>query len=97
MSRIRPEIFDFEPDLGLELRQTKPYICGTVPTHEHTATPSDSGPTPACFDDDPIVLNCERAQPNLAVPERYQATATLTRVLAMCNQGFKSCIFRPQI
>ncbi len=32
LSRIQPEIFDFEPDLGLKLGQTKPKISGTVPT-----------------------------------------------------------------
>ncbi len=31
LSRIRPEIFAFEPDLGLKLGQTKPKISGTVP------------------------------------------------------------------
>ncbi len=30
--RAPPEIFDFEPHLGLKLGQTKPKISGTVPT-----------------------------------------------------------------
>ncbi len=30
--KIQPEIFDFEPDWGLMLGQTKPKIYGTVPT-----------------------------------------------------------------
>ncbi len=52
--RIRPGIFDFEPDLGLKRRQTKPKIHGTVPTDRRTTIPKDSGPTssgsrPACF------------------------------------------------
>ena len=62
--RIRPEIFDFEPDLGLKLGQTKPNIPGTVPTNRHTTLPNDSGPISACFDDDPKLLNCEIAQPS---------------------------------
>ncbi len=51
--RIRPEIFDFESDLGQKLGQTKPKISGTVPTHRHTTILNDSGPILACFDDDP--------------------------------------------
>ena len=62
--RIRPRIFDFEPDLGLKLGQTKPKISGTVPTNRHTTIPNDSGPISACFDDDPKLLNCEIAQPS---------------------------------
>ncbi len=50
--RIRPEIFDFEPELGLQLGQTKPKISGTVPLNRRTAIPNDSGPISACFDDD---------------------------------------------
>ena len=30
--RIRPDIFDFEPELDLKLGQTKPKISGTVST-----------------------------------------------------------------
>ena len=63
--RIRPGIFDFEPDLGLKLGQTKPKISGTVPTNRHTTIPNDSGPISACFDDDPKLLNCEIARPRL--------------------------------
>ncbi len=48
--RIRPGIFDFEPDLGLQLGQTKPNISGTVPTNWHTMIPNDSWPISACFD-----------------------------------------------
>ncbi len=62
--RIRPGIFEFEPDLGLKLGQTKPKISGTVPTNRHTTIPNDSGPVSACFDDDPKLLNCEIAQPS---------------------------------
>ncbi len=62
--RIRPEIFDFEPDLVLKPGQTKPKIPGTVPTNRHTPMPNDSGPISACFDDDPKLLNCKIAQPN---------------------------------
>ncbi len=50
--RIRPEIFEVEPDLGLKLGQTKPEIPGTVPTNRHTTIPNDSGQISACFDDD---------------------------------------------
>ncbi len=46
-------MFDFEPDLGLKLGQTKPKISGTVPTNRHTTISSDSVPSSACFDDDP--------------------------------------------
>ncbi len=53
LSRIRPEIFDFEPDLGLKLGQTKPKISGTVP---------DSGLISSCFDDDPK-LGCSHLDP----------------------------------
>ncbi len=61
---IRPEIFEFELDLGLKLGQTKRKISGTVPTNRHTTTPNDSGPILACFDDDPKLVNCEVAPPN---------------------------------
>ena len=60
--RIRPEIFDFEPDLGLKLGQTKPNISGTVPTNRHTTIPNDSAPIVKCFDHDPKLLNSEIAQ-----------------------------------
>ena len=62
--RIRPEIFDFELELGLKLGQSKPKISGTAPTNRHTTIPNDSGPISACFDDDPKLLNCEIAQPS---------------------------------
>ncbi len=42
--RIRPEIFDFELELGLKLGHSKPKISGTVPTNWHTTIPNDSGP-----------------------------------------------------
>ena len=61
--RIRPGIFDFEPELGLKRSQTKPKIPGTVPTDRHTTIPNDYGTISACFDDDPKLLNCEIAQP----------------------------------
>ena len=44
--RIRPEIFDFEPDLGLKRT-------GAVPTNRHTTIPNDSGPISVCFGDYP--------------------------------------------
>jgi hypothetical protein len=37
--RIRPDIFAFDPDLGLQLSQTKPEISGTVP---HKSAQNDS-------------------------------------------------------
>ncbi len=48
--RIRPEIFDFEPEFGLKVSQP-----GTVPTNRHTTNPNESGPISACFDDDPTI------------------------------------------
>ncbi len=62
--RTRPEIFDFEPDSGLKLGQTKTKISRTVPTNWHTTIPNDSGPGSACSDDDPKLLNCGIAQPS---------------------------------
>ncbi len=62
--RIRPGIFDFVPDLGLKLGQTKPKISGAVPTNRHTTIPKESGPISACFGDDPKLLNSEMAQPS---------------------------------
>ncbi len=64
MEHIRPEIFDFEPDLGLELGQTKPKISGTETTNRHTSIPNDYGPISVCLDDDPKLFNCEKAQPS---------------------------------
>ncbi len=61
--RIRAEIFEFEPDLGLKLGQTKPKIPGKGPTDRNTSIPNESGPILAYFDDDPKLLNCEKAQP----------------------------------
>ncbi len=63
--RIRPEIFDFEPGLGLKRSQTKPKIPGTVLADRRTTVPKDSGQISACFDDDPKLINCEIAQPSL--------------------------------
>ncbi len=57
--RMWLEIFDFKPDLGLKLGQTKPQISGTVPTNRHTTIPNNSGPISACLDDHPERLNCE--------------------------------------
>ncbi len=51
--RIRPGIFDSEPDLGLKLGQATPQLSGTVPTNRHTI-----------FDDDPTLFDCEIAQPS---------------------------------
>ncbi len=64
--RIRPEIFDFEPELNLKQGQTNPKILGTVPTDRHTTTSNDSGPIPACFDNRPKLLNCQIIQPSLS-------------------------------
>ncbi len=61
--RIWLEIFEFEPELGPKLGQTKPKIAGVVSTNRHTMIPNDSGPISACFDDDPKLLDCEIAQP----------------------------------
>ena len=47
--KIRPEVCDSEPDLGLKLGQTKPKISDTVPTNRHTTIPNDSGPIAARF------------------------------------------------
>ncbi len=57
--RIRLGTFDFEPDLGLKLGQTKPNISGTVPTHRHTRIPNDSGPISAGFGEDPNTVKTE--------------------------------------
>jgi hypothetical protein len=62
--RIRPEIFDVEPDLGQKLGQAEPKIPSTVPRDGQRMTPNDYGPISACFDDDPKRLNCELAQPS---------------------------------
>ncbi len=51
--RIRPGIFDFEPDLGLKLGHPRHKISGTVPTNRHTRVSNDSELILACFDDDP--------------------------------------------
>ncbi len=48
--------------MGLKLGQSKPEISGTVPTNRHTTIPNDSGPSSACFDEDPKLFNCEIAQ-----------------------------------
>ncbi len=63
LSRIRAEISDFEPDLKLKLNQTPAKTSGAVPTDRHTTIPNDYEPISACFDDDPKLVNCERAQP----------------------------------
>ena len=42
--RIRSDIVDFEPELGLKLGQTKPKMSGMVPADRHTTIPNDSGP-----------------------------------------------------
>ncbi len=83
--RIRPEIFDFEPDLGLKLGQTKPKISGTVPTNRHTTIPKDSDPISACFDDDPKLLNCETAQPRGGGPRTN--FESLSRIVGISSMG----------
>jgi hypothetical protein len=62
--RIRPEVFDFEPELGRKRSQTKPEMPSTVPTDRHTTIPNDSGSISVCFDDHPKLLNCEIARPS---------------------------------
>ncbi len=47
--RIRQDIFNFDPNLGLNLGRTKPKIPGTVPTDRHTTIPTDSGPICGVF------------------------------------------------
>ncbi len=64
LSRIRPEIFDFELDLGRKRRQAKPKIHGTVPTDRLTTIPNDSGTVSSRFDDPPKPSNCKIAQPS---------------------------------
>ncbi len=59
--RIRPEILDVDPDLGLKLGKTKPKVPGTVPSDRHTTSPNDSGPISGCVPDDPKLVNCEIA------------------------------------
>ena len=63
--RIRPGIFDFKPNLGLKLGQTKPQISATAPIKRHTTIPNDSGPISKRFDDNPKLLNCAIAQPSI--------------------------------
>ena len=62
--RFRPEIFYFDPDLGLKLGQKKPKISGAVPTNRHTTILNDSGPMSAWFGEDPKLSNREIAQPS---------------------------------
>jgi hypothetical protein len=62
--RIRPAIFDVEPDLGLTLWQTNPRKSGAAPTNRHATIPNDSGPVSASFDDDPKLLKRVIAQPS---------------------------------
>ncbi len=40
---IRPDIYDFEPDLDLKRRQTKPQIPGTMPTNRFRSIRTGSG------------------------------------------------------
>ncbi len=51
-----PRIFDFERDLGLTGRKTKPKLHGKVLTNRSTTIPDDAGPMPSCFDDDAKLL-----------------------------------------
>ncbi len=67
--RIRPEIFDFEPELGLKRSQIKPKMPSTAPTDRHTAIPTDSGPIAACFDDDPKKIKLRDSSAEQWVPE----------------------------
>ncbi len=86
--RIRQEIFDFEPDLCLKRRQTKPKIQGTVPTDRHTPIQNDYDPIPSCFDDDPTLLDCEIAQPNnLKGPRVHTRSVLFTRRAGGYREG----------
>ncbi len=69
--RIRPEIFNFEPDSGPKLGQTKPKNIRHG-THEPA---HNDGPISACFGDDPKLLNCEVAQPSHACIFVFAATS----------------------
>ncbi len=51
--RITPDIFDFEPELGLKRSQTKPKIPSKVTANRDTTIPNNYGPISACFDNDP--------------------------------------------
>ncbi len=42
--------------------EAKPKMPGAVPTNRHTLIPTDFGPASACFDHDPKLVNCEKAQ-----------------------------------
>ncbi len=61
--RIRPEIFDLEPDFGLKRNQTKPEISGTVSTNRHTTIPNDAGRLRHVSTTIRNFWNCELAQP----------------------------------
>ncbi len=61
VAKKAPGIFDFKPDLGLKLGQTKPQKPGTLPTNRNTTIPNDCGPISACFATDPTLYNCEIA------------------------------------
>ncbi len=63
LSRVRPEIFDFAPDLGLQVGQTNAKFSGTAPANRHATILNDSRPISPRFDDDPTLINCEIAQP----------------------------------
>ncbi len=94
LERIRPEIFDFEPDLDLKLSQTQPQISGTVPTNRHTTIPNDSGPLSACFDGDPTLLNCEIAQPRDWAEGKVGASPCLSctpRGFLLGGDPYRSC------
>ncbi len=77
LSRIRPEIFDFEPEFRLEQSQTKPKIPDTVPTNRRATIPNDYEPISACFDDDPKLFNCEIAQSSLIWAAEFPDKAPL--------------------
>ncbi len=91
MLRIRPGIFDFEPDLGPKLGQTKPTTSGTVPTDRHTTIPNDPGPMSACFDDEPKLLHCEIAQPS-----GVKAPIPRTKLHRKCDPASADLPSRPQ-
>ncbi len=89
--RIGPEIFVFEPDLGLKLGQTKPKISGTVPTNWHTKIPNDAGPISAYFDDDPKLLNCEIDQPKSMSSKKFNLLIFARWQTTRARQGCDSC------
>ncbi len=68
--RIQPEIFDFDPDLGLRRGKTKPKYPARYPQTgtQRSRTMLCAVPISACFGDAPKLSNCELAQPSGVYP-----------------------------